>query len=336
MRIAKVAGVIVAVVALCVVGVAAYLYASASRPARPVGFEEVSIADPGHPALTAAIWYPTDAQPGFVLVGLTAQRVSSGGPIAGDRLPVVVMSHGTGGSFATHADTALALAANGYVVVAPLHTGDNFRDDSAVGKPNWLPDRSRHLRLALDAVLGKWRGAAHIDPQRVGVFGFSAGATTALISIGGTPDLLQVPTHCQQHPEFVCQLMSPPAAQPPVWLADPRIRAAVIVAPGLGFAFAPDGLRNVRVPVQLWAGSADVTVPGATNAQLVETSLPRSAPAEMHLVPAATHYSFAAPCGLLGPPQLCRDAEGFDRKAFHETFNSSIVQFFDARLLPRS
>jgi predicted dienelactone hydrolase len=330
----KVAGGIVAVVALCVVGVAAYLYTSASRPARPVGFEEVSIGDPGHPPLAAAIWYPTDAQAGVVLVGLTAQRVSSGGPVVGDRLPVVVMSHGTGGSFATHADTALALAANGYVVVAPLHTGDNFRDDSAVGKPNWLPDRSRHLRLALDAALGKWRGAAHIDARRVGVFGFSAGATTALISIGGTPDLQQVPTYCKQHLEFVCQLMSPPATQPPVWLADPRIRAAVIVAPGLGFAFAPDGLRNVRVPVQLWAGGADVTVPAGANAQLVMTSLPANAATQMHVVPSATHYSFAAPCPVFGPPQLCRDAAGFDRKAFHETFNNSIVQFFNTRLPP--
>jgi len=330
----KVAGGVLALAALCAVGVAAYLFASALQPARPVGFEEVSIGDPGHAPLYAAIWYPTDARPGIALVGWTAQRVASGGAVAGERLPVVVMSHGTGGSFATHADTALALAAGGYVVVAPMHTGDNFRDDSAVGHPNWFPDRSRHLRLALDAALGKWRGAAHIDPRRVGVFGFSAGATTALVSIGGTPDLQQVPIHCKQHPEFVCELMAPPAVQPTAWVADPRIRAAVIVAPGLGFAFAPDGLRNVRVPVQLWAGGADTTVPAATNARLVQTSLPTNAATEMHLVPSATHYAFTAPCGLIGPPQLCRDAEGFDRKAFHQAFNNSLVKFFDSRLPP--
>lgn len=324
------------IIALCAAGLAAYLYMSASRPARPVGFDQLSIEDPGHAPLTAAFWYPTEAKPGVVLVGLTAQRVASGSPVAGDRLPIVLMSHGTGGSFATHSDTALALAASGYVVVAPLHSGDNYRDDSDVGKPNWFPDRSRHLRLALDAALGKWRGASHIDRQRVGVFGFSGGATTALISIGGAPDLQAVPAHCKQHPEFVCGLMAPAAPLPQTWSSDPRIRAAVIVAPGLGFAFAPDGLRNVHVPVQLWAGTADTTVPAATNAQLIMTSLPTAAPAELKMVPGATHYSFVAPCGLIRPAQLCRDDGGFDRSAFHRTFNSLVVKFFDVQLAQRS
>jgi predicted dienelactone hydrolase len=178
-----------------------------------------------------------------------------------------------------------------------------------------------------------WKDRRHLDPSRIGIFGFSAGATTALISVGGKPDLRRIASHCAEHPEFVCKLTSAPAYRDlsaPSWQADGRIKAAVIAAPGLGFTFEPDGLADVRVPLQLWAGSKDQTVPYATNAGLIRRLL-RVAP-EVHVVPGAVHYSFLMPCGLIGPPEICRDSKGLDRASFHHHFNRSIVAFFRARL----
>jgi predicted dienelactone hydrolase len=320
---------------LIVIALAIYLYASALKPASPVGFQQAVAHDPGHSPIAVAIWYPTSARPGFVLLGSTGERVASGGPVAGNGLPLVVISHGTGGAAMSHADTAIALAEKGFVVAALTHPGDNFQDDRDVGGPDWLLNRSRHLRMVVDMMVRDWKDRGHIDPRRIGLFGFSAGATSALIDIGGVPDLRRVSSHCSKHPEFVCQLMTPQGdrgAKPPAWEADGRIRAAVLAAPGLGFTFEPDGLSKVRVPVQLWAGVEDRTVPFATNGGVVQRLLPR--PADLHLVPGASHYSFLMPCGLIGPPQLCKDAKGFDRADFHRRFNASVVSFFQEHLGP--
>ena len=318
---------------LILISLALYIYATALKPEAPVGFQQVAIRDPGHPPLAAAIWYPTTANPGFALLGLAGEKVATDGAVAGNRLPLIVFSHGTGASQFSHADTALALAQNGFVVIAPLHTGDNFQDGSDVGKPDWLLNRSRHVGRAIDMAITSWKDRSHIDSNRVGVFGFSAGATTALISVGGAPDLQRIASHCAEHPEFVCKLTTPEKyrhLKPQLWHSDRRIRAAVIAAPGLGFTFTAARLSAVHVPVQLWQGAEDQTVPSATNAALIRQYL--AEPPEMHLVPGAVHYSFLAPCGLFSPPQLCRDSEGFDRRAFHKTFNDAVVNFFRTKL----
>lgn len=330
----RIIGGLVAVCVALVAALAIYLFATALRPARPVGFQQAMIADPGRAPIPVSIWYPTDAKLGFVLLGFTGQRVASGGRVTGADLPLVVISHGTGGGAMSHIDTAMALAEAGFVVAAPTHPGDNFQDDSAVGTTGWLVNRSRDLSRVTDFMIGRWDGHSGLDPRRIGVFGFSAGATTALIAAGGTPDLGRIAPQCAEHPEFVCQLRkagttfaSPP---PSDWTHEPRFAAAVIAAPGLGFTFEPDGLSKVRLPVQLWSGAADASAPYATNAGTVRRLLP-IAP-EFHSVAGASHYAFLAPCGLIGPPVICRDAAGFDRDAFHESFNAAVVGFFKAHL----
>lgn len=328
----KIVGGLAAFLLVIVLGLAIYVYATALKPAKPVGFQQVAIRDPGSPPISAAIWYPTSSSPSFALLGLAGERVAKDGAVLGDHLPVVVISHGTGGTPFGHADTAVALASNGFVVVAPMHSGDNFRNDSDVGKPNWLPNRERDIARALDMVTTTWKDRSHVDQQHIGFFGFSAGATTGLVAVGGQPDLQKIWSQCSSRPEFVCKLLSAEAYRnppPQTWISDGRIRAAVLAAPGLGFTFASDGLAKVRVPVQLWGGTDDETVPWATNTGLVAKLLPQ---AEVHLVGGASHHSFLTPCGLIAPRQLCKDSKGFNRAAFHDAFNQSIVKFFDVHL----
>ncbi|HEY2177722.1 MAG TPA: dienelactone hydrolase family protein [Caulobacteraceae bacterium] len=328
-------GGIVGLMAVLVLAAAAAVYVTALRPARPVGFQQVVAPDPGHKPLAVSLWYPTTARPGFLFLGVSGERVAKNGPVAGVHLPLVVISHGTGGGAASHVDTALALAAAGFVVAAPMHTGDNYADSRAVGTGDWLVDRARQIARVDDYMTGAWKDRDHLDPERVGVFGFSAGATSALIAAGGTPDLGRLAPQCAHQPEFVCKLMKPGlrVPSPDAWTHDPRVKAAVIVAPGFGFAFAPEGLTKVTAPVQLWAAGADqTTVPDTTNAFVVRRLLP--AQADFHEVAGAAHYSFLAPCGLISPPQLCKDPRGFDRKAFHDRFNAAVVSFLRAKLAP--
>jgi predicted dienelactone hydrolase len=301
---------------------------TSAEAAVAVSTSQVVIGEPDR-RITLVIWQP--GHPG-VSAGGRASTIGASGDA--QRLPLVVISHGTGAGPAAHIDTAQALAAAGFVVAAPMHPGDNFQDSSGVGKPAWMADRSRDISIVIDYMLQQWSGRAQVDGDRVGIFGFSAGATTALIAAGGVPDLDRIAKHCAAQPEFVCNIMSPPAEgaapPPPRWTHDRRVSAAVFAAPGLGFSFEPAGLSAVNVPVQLWVGGADQTVPYATNAGVVRRLL--GGPVEFHTVENAVHLSFLAPCGPDTPPRLCADNPGFDRAGFHRSFNQQVTMFFQRHL----
>ena len=334
MRLALKVGVSVLIVlALLVTGAFTALYLNAVTPEHPVGFAKIAIEDPQDKPLEVAIWYPTDSRSGLSVIGLSAQMVATNGVVVGRDLPLVVISHGNGGLLSSHSDTALALASAGFVVAAVTHTGDNARDDSYVGTPRWLIDRPRHLHVVLDYMLNDWPTHEQIDHARVGVFGFSAGGFSALVSIGGVPDLAQIAPHCNSQPELACTLWKQlPSVSVPTtaWVHDPRFKAAVIAAPGYGFAFEPGGLSQVTAAVQLWNGVEDHNVPYQTNEAVVRRLLPT--PPEYHAVPGAAHFSFLAPCPSWLFPVICKDAKGFDRAAFHRDFNYSVVAFYKDRL----
>ena len=93
-----------------------------------VGFETASAPVPGDKPLAVTIWYPTDAAERQTPLGLYTQSAASGAAPAGRGHPLVVISHGTGGSNIDHYDTARALVAAGFVVAAPTHTGDTQGD----------------------------------------------------------------------------------------------------------------------------------------------------------------------------------------------------------------
>lgn len=328
---------IAAAVALLLFGIAVLLVAGAQRTEHPVGMQVARVETPDGP-VAVAIWYPTSARAWpttFVSGQLLA--VAKDGPVKGEGLPLVVISHGNGGGAPSHVDLAMALADAGYVVMAPTHAGDNFADPGRQGSPALFSQRAAQLRATVDFALGGWRDAPHVDGARVGAFGFSAGGFTVLTLAGAQPDMDAIAPHCRAAPEFICEVLRS-TGSPLVergdgagaFVADPRLRAAVVVAPGLGFTFGDTGLSGVRIPVQVWSGDQDTTVPYDSNTRLVEQSL--GALAESHRVAGATHLSFLAPCGLIGPPAFCRDGAGFDRRAMHAAMNAQVRAFFDREL----
>lgn len=316
---------------------AAFL-ALAGAHVHAAGFQQGMAADPDGKPLAVGIWYPSPATPRPLSLGPTTMEVAADAAVQGTHLPLVVMSHGTGGSFLGHFDTALALADAGFVVAAVTHTGDNHADQS---RSTDIMDRPRQISRVIDHMLTAWSARAVIDPARVGIFGFSAGGFTALASIGGVPDFSRTAPMCRQHPgDFACQLLAergspaaPPSTAP---VADGRIQAAVVAAPALGFTFTAQGLAKVGVPVQLWRAENDVLVPHPRYAEAVRLALPR--PPEYHVVPGAGHFDFLAPCGAALAalvPAICASAPGFDRAAFHVGFNAEVVGFFRRTLAAR-
>jgi predicted dienelactone hydrolase len=302
------------------------------------GFQHGFAADPDGKPLEIGIWYPSQATTQPLAMGPTTMSVAVNGTAQGKALPLVVMSHGTGGSFLGHFDTAIALADAGFVVVAVTHTGDNHADRS---RSVDVMDRPRQISRVIDHMLSTWDGHATIDPARIGMFGFSAGGFTTLVSIGGIPDFSKVGPMCRQYPgDFACQLIAKSSsniAVPPTTLtaraADPRIKAAVVAAPALGFAFAPDGLKNVKVPVQLWRADDDVLLPHPRYAEAVRLALPETP--DYHVVANAGHFDFLVPCSSAlasMAPAICASAVGFDRAAFHARFDAAVLGFFNKTL----
>jgi predicted dienelactone hydrolase len=312
----------------------------AAARAGNVGFQEVQVSNGADKPLIVGIWYPTDAPAAAHKLDTFTQTVAPDGAVSGRGLPLVAMSHGNGGWYGGHYDTALALAKAGFVAAAVSHTGDTYDDQSRATR---MQDRPAHIKRLIDYMLGEWSGRDHIDAERIGVFGFSSGGFTALVAAGATPDMSAVRAHCQAHPDyFDCNIVrhAPPGAiaqdmalPPSAWVHDPRIKAAVVAAPALGFTFGREGLKGVRVPVQLWRDENDHILPNPDYAEAVRLNLP--SPPDFHLVPNADHFDFLAACDpqLAGHvPSICQSAPGFDRAAFHAEFDREVTAFFVAKL----
>ena len=298
-----------------------------------VGFQAVTVPVAGGEAIPVDVWYPSSSAAAVQDLGLFQQTVALNGVIQGAGLRLIVMSHGNGGTKDEHYDTALALARAGFVVAAPEHTGDNYRDQS---RATDIANRPLEVHLVIDYMLAAWPAHTQLNAGGVGAFGYSAGGFTVLAAAGGEPDLALVGPHCKAHPGFYdCRLI---AAHPPAvsvgqaFVHDGRIKALVVAAPALGFVFA-HGLSAVTQPVQLWRADEDRVLPAPEYADAVRKALPK--PAEFHGVPNADHFDFLAPCSAelaQVAPSVCGSRPGFDRAAFHREFNASVVAFFQAQL----
>ena len=313
--------------ALIVLMSATPLSAAYAHPEQ-AGFERRVTAD----GTEVGIWYPASGTPTHQRLGLYVQNIVVGSALPGGHHPLVVMSHGTGGDFTGHVDTAVALARAGFIVAALTHPGDNWHDSSRATR---IEDRPKALSGLISYMLTTWPGHSAIDPENIGAFGFSAGGFTVLVAAGARPDLSRFSDHCAAHPNFFdCALIkSQPRTPTASWpdFQDARIKAVVIAAPALGFTLDRAGLSAVRIPVQLWRADNDKLLPAPYYADVVRAALP--AKPEFYAVPDAGHFDFIAPCAdPSAVPQICDSAPGFNRTAFHVRFDKAVVRFFRAKL----
>jgi predicted dienelactone hydrolase len=288
------------------------------------------------PEIHGAIWYPCAQSPGEVNLGKITLPGVKDCPLLGEKLPLVVVSHGRGGSFVGHHDIDETLADTGFVVAAINHPGDTVTDSSRSGDLMAFVERPTDIKRLIDFMLGTSPIARAIDPDRIGFFGFSRGGYTGLVLIGANPDFASAAPLCRQSTDHICdQIRAKEFAAQPL-THDPRIKAAVIADP-LPIFFTAESFAAVKVPVQLRASEygGDGVLPHSVD--LVDRNLP--AQHDYRVISNAGHFAFLAPCPpalITELPQFCADRSGFDRVAFHTQFNADALAFFQAHLTKAS
>jgi predicted dienelactone hydrolase len=309
------------------------------------GFVDVTLKDPveGGP-MRAIVMYPTRAAAGTTRVGLfTLAAVREAAPAPGS-YPLIVFSHGSGGTPLGHHDSLAALARAGFVAAAVEHPRDNNRDGSGFGTDLQMIGRPHHIVALIDGLLSHPALGPLIDKNRIGMVGHSAGGYTALLIGGAVPNFALAKEYRAvvganpalqqnlQRADAVGQERRKPDLQ---YVSDPRVRALVLWAPGFGYAFDRDGLSKVHVPILLYRPSEDDLVPHPWGAERIAQLLPTLP--EYHVLEGAGHFVFFAPCPWLlswTARQVCTDPAGIDRTAIHERLNAEMIAFFRRSLPP--
>src|SRR6266481_174001 len=239
--------------------------------------------------------------------------------------PVIVFSHGAGGSQNCCDALTRHWASYGYVTLQPTHDDsavqrrnageENIRFMQAVRdalkKPVLWESRPRDISYLLDALPAFEKRipglAGKIDPDRIGVSGHSMGSYAAEAIAGAIVDL---PGH------------------PGTNFADPRVKAVLCLSPqGPGqFGLNDHSFDQISLPYMGMTGSLDSLGPVASPAWH-KTPFDRSQPGDKYhlFIEGANHMSFITAQTLL-PARAAR------AEAILGYTNSASLAFWDAYL----
>ena len=191
---------------------------------------------------------------------------------------------------------------------------------------------------------------SHIDPNRIGAAGHSAGGATVIELAGGVFDSDALAKFCATNAK------DPGCDIPPVfkqWIADyekirdtdpviqealkhqhdphrdPRVKAVLAMAPAVGHAFTAANLHSIHIPVYIVTGAGDDIVSAANNAQWYASQIPG---AHLKIFPGSTgHFVFGSSCTTAGQKAIfiCRDGSDVNREQVHQAVEQIALQFFE-------
>jgi predicted dienelactone hydrolase len=285
-----------------------------------VGCRTVEVLDPIQGVrIPTSLFFPTHEPPRPERFEPFVLDVATNAAVAGEELPLVLISHGTGSSPWLFRQLGAHLAREGFVVAMIRHPGNNRGDDGLAFTVVNLENRPRHLQLVIEAAFADELVGPRLARGSVGVIGHSIGAYTALAIAGGRPMAGANETKDGiQHPVDVVH--------------DARVAALVLLAPAAGWYMNEGALAGVNVPILLRSGDRDEFTQ-AIHGDIIERGV--RGRVDRRVVVNAGHFSFFSPYPEeLKRPELApsQDPPGFDRRSYQATLHEEIATFLRATL----
>lgn len=290
--------------------------------------------------IPCALWYPTQENAKDIIQGVYLFHVARNADPACGTFPLIVMSHGSGGTRFGHCKTAEFFAQNGFIVLAVEHPNNNFFDDSGVGSAQTYQQRSAHLKTALDGFLADEKWGSLINTDKIAVFGFSLGGYTALTAIGAKPYVDGLRQHIRINREFdpifsgYEVIVRDGYDEPYLPITpDPRYKACIALAPVSGGLFPRNCLKGISVPLQIFRAEHDMVLRHPFHATEIRDNLPDGC--DFHITEKAGHFSYLSPVreemkAQLG--ELANDNPGFDRIKEHDRMHKLMLDFLNKAL----
>lgn len=314
------------------------------------GFTDMTGTYNGKP-MGIKIWYPTDTPSRMTGFGYFKMLVAQDAPIKKGMYGLAIVSHGDGGSDLGHRNIGLLLSRHGYIVVSVMHPNNNYRQNThSRVTENWI-NRPKHISTALD-MIEKSQFNPYVDKNKVVMIGYSAGAYTAVASIGGKADTANIAKHCSKNaktdvdfcrtvvgddqglPGSLLGTSRLPKVDnhPPVIIhnKEKRFKASIVMAPMAVQFYGQGTLDDIDIPVLLLSAEKDEVLPRPFHAEYIAKNLKG---AIYEVMPGAGHYAFITPF----PPELegqvegaDEDPPGFDRTAFQRELDARILKFLNS------
>ncbi|GGE39004.1 putative dienelactone hydrolase [Pedobacter psychrotolerans] len=256
--------------------------------------------------------YPTSEEPRPIAFGPYIMNVSPNAETIGKEFPLVIISHGNGGSHLLYRTISTHLAKNGYIVAMLEHYGNNRNNNTLENTTENLINRPRHVSLTIDFLLTDNSFSKNILQTKIGVIGHSMGGYTALALAGGVPRTKE---------GLVVEVAS-----------DSRVKAIVLLAPGTGWFL--NSLNSVEIPILMLTAEHDPVTP-KWNSEIVLNYIPDKSKLTFKEIENAGHFSFLSPF-----PATMKNANflpstdpiRFDREKFHEQLPIDILDFLNENL----
>lgn len=306
------------------------------------GYQSIRMTDANNRPIALDLWFPAkgvaEAEHNY---GISKGSVVTGATIAGDHLPIVLLSHGAMGAAVNYAWIAEPLARRGYVVLGVSHFGESPAFGPSTINPvnvSHFGDRTRDFKAALAYLLSQPGYASHVDADRLGLLGHSSGGTTVMMLAGGKFQPADIAVYCRTE----AAKGDKSCAYPTVSAMDPKqapealdlhVSAVVALDPALGMGFSKESLAGVTAPVLVIGSEQNDFLHFDTHAGRLMGLLPSAE--RVTLQGGEGHFVYVDVCDVpiqaLGVP-LCKDRDGIDRAKVHEQLSATIVTFFDKTL----
>ena len=271
-----------------------------------------SLAESGSDGWTRAqIRFPVSHRPEPLdITVLTPERTSNG--------KLVVISHGLWDEPGSFEGWGRLLAANGYTVLLPSHPGSDADQQKDLLSGVAAPPSSEELRFRpmdvsalLDGVeAGNLLSGQQISVNDAAVVGHSWGATAALQLSGLKTTSRKLKTRCQdprdpdRNLSWVLQCSWLSGADQGS-LADPRVKAAVVVSPPMRLLFDETSGPSLQAKVLLVSGTNDWVVPPDPEAVVpLKGGNPLANGHGLVLAAGGSHFNLWAPADQKEPPIL--------------------------------